>query len=230
MKKKELIKKIKILGPWFQTIELEKGIITTDIYPTSKRGKRLNSGDIFWPQLRGILPLSLKNKKILELGPDAGLFCVRAALEGASVVGVDKDDKCIKQAEFIKKYFEEKYGKNLDVKYVRGKIEDIIDMRLGKFDIVLACAVLHCMVPRQKTVEKKRQRKIQLAKTLCKISDTIIIREKEKYITGRIEKSLYEDRRLDIFTNEFEKEGFEKILETKKHLNRIVVVYSKKDK
>lgn len=227
MNKKELVKKIKKLGPWFQTIELEKDIVTTSIYPTSKRGKRLNAGDLFWPQLRKILPLSLKGKRILELGPDAGLYCVRASLEGASVVGIDKDSHCFSQAKFIKKYFENKYDKILDVKYVQGNIEDIDVEKIGKFDIVIACAVLHCMVPRNKSVDIKQKRKKKLAKILCDITDTIIIREKEKYIKGKIEKELWEDRRLDIFTDEFEKNGFKKVKETKKYLNRIVVVYSK---
>jgi len=227
MNKKELTNEIKKIGPWFQTIELEKGIITTDIYPTSKRGKRLNAGDIFWPQLRKILPYSIKGLRILELGTDAGLYCVRAAMEGASVVGIDKDKQCLKQAEFIKKYFEDKFSKKIDVRYINGQIENLIDFKLGQFDILIACAVLHCMVPRDKSTKVKKQRKIKLAKTICDISDNILIREKEKYIKGKIEKELIEDRSMNVFIDEFKRNGFKKVVETKKYLNRIVIVYSK---
>jgi len=129
---------------WYQKIDLGEGIVTPG---------HSDCGDIAWRQLRDHLPKPLGGLRVLDLGCNAGAYCVRAALEGAEVVGVDCDQRWLDQAKFVKKSFEEKYQTNLKITFIKELIENVSD--IGIFDIVIASGVLyHIRYPMDKLAEQ----------------------------------------------------------------------------
>jgi len=86
---------------------------------------------------------SFKNKRVLDLGCNAGLYSVMAAIEGASVVGVERKGRYYKQSLFIKEFFENKTKKSLDINFIYKNIVDIDFSSIGKFDYVFVMAVIY---------------------------------------------------------------------------------------
>ena len=123
------------IGPkWYQTMDLGDGLLA--------QGYR-DSGDFIWPRIRALLPKNIKGKRILDIGCNAGVFCIRAAQEGAEVVGIDHDVKYLAQAKFLKQYFDELDGE-LPITYINANIE-LIDIKkdFGLFDYVFGMAVIY---------------------------------------------------------------------------------------
>lgn len=135
---------------WYQTIEFEPGIVA--------RGYD-HCGDPVWPAIRNLLPVDLRGLRILDLGCNAGIFCVRAALEGASCVGVDSNcwkgrAKYLQQAEFVKSYFEDKAGHPLDIKFIQAHLDDYVSQKLEPFDYCLAIASIYYSEDSEYVVER----------------------------------------------------------------------------
>ena len=107
---------------WYQTIEF-----TLDV---SSRGCKW-CGDPAWQNIKKFLPSSLEGKRVLDLGCNAGIFCVRSALLGADeCIGVDcndwrKDANYLEQAEFVKEFFEKKHNRKMNIRYIEGRMEDV---------------------------------------------------------------------------------------------------------
>lgn len=123
---------------WYQTIDFEDGV--------SSSGYAW-CGDPLWPSIKEYTG-SLYGKRVLDLGSNAGIFCVRAALEGAECIGIEFDlwkpeDHYAEQADFVKGYFESKEGRTLPIKYLKGKMEDILDRDLSHFDWCFAIASIY---------------------------------------------------------------------------------------
>lgn len=125
---------------WYQLIEFEAGVSTPGYD---------DAGDPIWKVIQPHLP-NLKGKRILDLGSNAGLHCVRATLAGASeAVGVDAGSKWEQevfhdQAAFVRSYFEKKHGGILPIKYIWRRIEDyLLNEDVTWFDVVLAFGILY---------------------------------------------------------------------------------------
>lgn len=125
----ELRRQVNKLAPWYQAINLG-GVWTRRSGPSS-----LDT----WRSLRRLLPSSLEGCRILDLGCNAGLFCIEAGREGAIVVGLDRSAHFIKQALFIRKCL----GAHLSIQYRRCDLATVDFLRWGRFDCVLALSVLH---------------------------------------------------------------------------------------
>lgn len=132
MNKEELQKKIKELGPWYQRFEMD-GIWTTN---------RKSSGSGLWNQIKSALPEDLSNQRILDLGCNAGYHTCCLAIEAAKVVGINIDNRNRQQAEFVREYFENKYGL-LDIDFIWKDILEVDFDELGYFDYVIASAILY---------------------------------------------------------------------------------------
>jgi len=139
------------------------------------------SGEFAWNYIKQLLPESLEGKRILDLGSNAGLFCIRCAQMGATeAIGVERDPKHLKQCDFVKEYF----GVS-NVKFIRGNLESLPSMNLGKFDIILAIAVLY-WVGRSGATGKshydKKYRDIELKfiQYITTISNAVIVRARGK--------------------------------------------------
>jgi 2-polyprenyl-3-methyl-5-hydroxy-6-metoxy-1,4-benzoquinol methylase len=159
---KELKNNIEALGnndkwKWYQIVDFENGVFS----PGQK-----GSGDQMWKIIRNYFPKSLDKIKILDIGCNSGIICVRASLEGASCVGVDEHEVFMRQAEFVKKYFEEKYNRVLDVTYIKDDVMNVLD-RLPNFDFVLGMSVFY-YIPENKQVE--------FIEKICKKTNNVIAR------------------------------------------------------
>lgn len=134
MDKKYIEGKIKELGEWYQRIDLD-GVLTTE---------RKISDDSVWNDVKSILPNNIEGLKFLDLGCNSGFYSFMLAINGAKeVIGVDINDDCIKQAEFLKEYYEDKYGKKLNVSISNKNISDIDFDSIKKFDCILALSILY---------------------------------------------------------------------------------------
>ena len=167
---------------WYQTIEFEDGI--------KSKGCEW-CGDPAWSNIVKFLPDSLEGKSVLDLGCNAGLFCVRSALMGAeTVVGIDYTGwrpnwDFEEQQVFVRQYFEQKVGRKLPIIYLSGKMEEILQSQdLGHFDYVFGIASLYYTEDPEGTVE-----------AISRITNTAIIR-------------LRDENRIAQFTKLFKKYGF----------------------
>jgi len=179
---KEELKKFVGGHSWYQTIQFEEDV--------KAKGCRW-CGEPAWENIVKFLPESLEGMRVLDLGCNAGLFCVKASLMGAKeVIGIDwkgwrPNNNYIEQAAFVKEYFEQKHNKKLNIKYISGKMEEVLLERdLGEFDYVFAIASIYYTKKREVLVEK-----------ISKISENVIVRLRD---TGPISK----------FTKLFIKHGF----------------------
>ena len=120
---------------WYQIIDI-------DGTPTNgKPGK----GDVetTWKNVKTLLPDNLNGKRILDLGCNAGMYCVNSILMGAKeAVGIESVEKYYKQALFIKEHMARKHNMKMNIKYIHGKTEDHIK-DLDKFDIIFAFSILY---------------------------------------------------------------------------------------
>jgi GT2 family glycosyltransferase/SAM-dependent methyltransferase len=84
-----------------------------------------------------LLNEDFRGKRILDLGCNVGFFSLNIALYAKEVVGIDHDQIAINKArELAKKY------KIKNVDFICDKITPELLDRLGKFDVVLALAIL----------------------------------------------------------------------------------------
>ena len=157
---------------WYQTIEFEDGI-------TSKGCDWC--GDPAWSNIVKFLPESLEGMRILDLGCNAGIFCVRSALMGAKeVIGIDYEGwrpkwDFVEQQVFVKEYHEQKHNRKLPIIYLPGKMDEVLKTQdLGRFDYVYGIASLYYTDDPGGTVE-----------SISKISDKAIVRLRDVNIIKR---------------------------------------------
>lgn len=133
---KETINK---LGQWYQNI---------NIYGNLTVGKKGQYSSVVpvqnvFKNIKTFIPASLKGKRVLDLGCNAGFHSLNMALMGAEVIGVESSDIFYNQALFLKQYYDEINKQNLNVTYIQKNISDINFKELGKFDYVLALAIIY---------------------------------------------------------------------------------------
>lgn len=92
--KAEILKCIKKLGPWFQNLHLPGGIQTAPDhwlgdFPTFK-----------WNELADSIPEDLTGWRCLEIGCNAGFYTFELAKRGATVTGIDCDERYLAQAQW----------------------------------------------------------------------------------------------------------------------------------
>lgn len=124
------------LGEWYQVINID-GKLT----PGARGGKACVEKT--WKGAKRFLPETLKGMRILDIGCNAGMYCVYSSLMGAEeAVGIEMQDFCFRQALFVKDHMEKKYNKKMNIRYIHGRIEDHIKEMKG-FDIVYAFSIFH---------------------------------------------------------------------------------------
>jgi len=120
---------------WYQIIDIN-GKLTNGM---------VGKGDVetTWKNIKKLLPETLDNMRILDLGCNAGMYCVKSILMGAKeAIGIEFNDEYFKQALFIKKYMDNKFNTNMNIHYIHGRIQNHIE-RLGIFDIIFAFSILY---------------------------------------------------------------------------------------
>lgn len=186
------MKEIKDFNPWYQKIDFGNGVFSP--------GRR-ECGEVVWKGIvKYLLPPTLEDMKILDLGCNAGLFCVRSALLGASATGIEKSEHWYRQALFVRGYFEKLYRKKLDVTYLCGDVQKVIGGLSGEFDLVFAISVLYYM----------REGEEKFIDKLCSLTDWVIC----GYRKGQREKQFsqffaergfdrYSDLMVDVKTGRY---------------------------
>ncbi len=100
MKRNDLIKKIKKLGPWFHNVEVEDGVFTRQINP-SPGPQPINHPAQRWACLEPHLPSSMNGLNVLDVGSADGFFSVEFAKRGATVLAVDSWKEMIDRVDFL---------------------------------------------------------------------------------------------------------------------------------
>jgi cyclopropane fatty-acyl-phospholipid synthase-like methyltransferase len=179
MNDQKLQNKINQLKPWYQGIKLNDKL-------SIKSDHSKWSGDFSWNYIFQIIKdsgFSLKNKRVLDLGSNAGLFSIRSAQAGAQeVVGVELDSRHILQSKFIHDFFSEQDGKNYNVSFRQGTCENIVNEKLGHFDLTLAISVLYHvgLNGTKHYTDKHLSQQESFIKKLCGMSDNVIVRTRNK--------------------------------------------------
>lgn len=120
------------LGPWFHNIHLPDGTQTAPGHP-------LGDFPAFkWRQIAAHLPADLSGWRVLDIGCNAGFYCIELAKRGAQVTGLDVDAHFLRQAEWVATVFQ---------------LEDRITLRQGQvydlarsketFDLILFMGVFY---------------------------------------------------------------------------------------
>lgn len=135
MDKKYIESVVKKYRKWYQRMDLD-GVITNLGFA--------GGGDFVWEKIKTFLPDSLEGKRILDVGCSAGYYCVQASLLGAKdVIGIEILKRDFEEALFVKEFFEDKYKRELNINYINSDISDLDVKSFGKFDYILAIAVLY---------------------------------------------------------------------------------------
>ncbi len=142
-----LVDEINRLRSWYQPVDFGYGLRTpaTDKTGASFRKSSLDRGIAKWREfIEPNLPFSLKGKRVLDIGCNAGLFINEVAQRGArEVVGVEKDDHYFEQAQFVAKTFSKLHDRRYPVRIYQGPMEDFNYEGLGYFDLALMLLVIY---------------------------------------------------------------------------------------
>ena len=123
--------RIEELGPWFHNLHLPGGLETCPDQPF---------GDfpaLKWRHLAGVIPRDLRDRRILDIGCNAGFYSLELARRGASVVAIDSNPHYLRQARWA-----------AGVLSLTPRIEfrqmDVYELESGeRFDIVLFMGVFY---------------------------------------------------------------------------------------
>jgi len=166
----KLKEEIHRLRPWYQNVKFN-----SDISAVSSHSEL--SGEYAWNYIKKLLP-DLNEKRVLDLGSNAGLFCIRCSQAGAKeVIGIEKENKHLRQCKFLKKYFDTK-----NVEFINTNLENLPKMDIGKFDLILAIAVLYWVGrPVKKTKGSHydlqyRDKEKKFIDHIVTLTDTLIVR------------------------------------------------------
>ncbi|HET6398728.1 MAG TPA: DUF1698 domain-containing protein, partial [Candidatus Thermoplasmatota archaeon] len=123
---------IDALGPWLQDVRLPDGTRTAPRHPLGAWPQRL------WDGFRHRIPDDLTGLRVLDVGCNAGYYCVELARRGATVVGLEPSPRYLAQAGFVVR----QWGLEGRVELRRGQVYDLA--RGGEaFDLVLFLGVFY---------------------------------------------------------------------------------------
>lgn len=173
MTKDYIRSKIIELGPWYQRINLD------DIYTCKKRDVNQT-----WKTINDNFYIHFKNSRILDLGCNAGYYSVMSCINGASVIGVEAFEKAYNQALFIKKYYEAKLEKQLDITYIHKDISDLNFESFGKFDYIFALAILYHIgnFKYGKGTKESLNEQERILEILTNLSNNFLVRARERKV------------------------------------------------
>lgn len=134
MRKQKIPKELQKLVPFFHDIDLGNGFNTApEIY------RMRGAINMFFPPLLKLFGGTFNGLRILDVGCNCGGFSFEASKYGAKeVIGVDTDERNIKQANAIKKYLDVK-----NIKFLKMSAEEINEKNLRKFDLTILAGILY---------------------------------------------------------------------------------------
>jgi len=122
----------KALGPWFHNLHLPDG---TQTCPNHWLG---DFPSFKWEQLGPHLPRDLSGWSCLDIGCNAGFYTFELAKRGATVLGIDLDDRYLRQAKWAATQF----GMQDHVHFERMQVYELA-RRNERFDLILFMGVLY---------------------------------------------------------------------------------------
>jgi tRNA (mo5U34)-methyltransferase len=126
----EVARRISELGEWFHNIDLN-GV------PTAPDHFLGDFPRVKWKQIAARIPQDLSGATVLDVGCNAGFYCLELKKRGASrVVGVDVDDHYLLQARFAASVL------HLEIEFEKCSVYDV-DRITGQFDYVLFMGVFY---------------------------------------------------------------------------------------
>jgi len=175
------------------------------------------SGPRLWKDIRSMLPKSIKGKKILDIGCNAGFHSIHAAIEGAKVTGVEIYPMYYAQSLFAKEFYEEKHGK-LKLQLLNERIEYVDFNKHGPFDYVFALSILYHVGKKihKRDAIKMQKEETETIKKLTKISNNILVRAKGTLNMGVVH-----------YDNKFIMFGFQRVKMLSQG-KRVLVLYRRK--
>lgn len=202
----DIYEKIAEVGPWYQRVNLD-GEWTTD---------NMLTGEHIWPFIRDCLPENLSGMLVMDIGANACYYSCMLALEGVNVISIEPNPLYYKQAQFLKKYYEEKHQKELSVTILKKSISDI-DLSEYKFDFVLALSILY-FVGRQfgeKYSDAALKEMKRVVKELTQTTNKVVVRTRNKVYYSSVA----------YYTSVFEEFGFS--LLKRVDMKRPITLYGK---
>jgi tRNA (mo5U34)-methyltransferase len=147
----ETARRVSELGDWFHNLDLN-GVATAPAHFLGDFPR------IKWHQIEAEIPENLVGATVLDIGCNAGFYCLEMKKRGASrVVGVDVDDRYLSQARFAASVL------GMDIEFVKCSVYNVQEIP-GQFDYVLFMGVFyHLRYPLyalDNIVKKVRQRLI----------------------------------------------------------------------
>jgi len=176
--------------------ELERFVLSRSWYQSINFSDKITSrgcqwcGDPAWINIVKLLPENLNGMSVLDLGCNAGIFCVRSALMGADyVVGIDYPGwrphwDFEEQRVFVKSYFEQLYNIILPIHYISGRMEEVLKRLKRKFNYIFGIASLYYTSDPDSVVMD-----------ISRLADKVIIRVRD-------------NNRVELFTSLFKKYGY----------------------
>lgn len=126
--RESLVALVESFSYWYQCIYLGRGVYTLHAPTLHNR---------VWQQLEPMLPNGLANASVLDVGTNAGYFCIQAKLKGAGkVIGIDNTEVFLRQAEACRAVW------GLDIEY-RQLDADQIHLLDQCFDVVVFTGILY---------------------------------------------------------------------------------------
>lgn len=122
-------------GKWYQAVEVLPDVWT---HPCNQQKEKK-----FIEAIRSELPYGLEGFNVFDLGCNSGLYSFEAARQGAKkVIGLDKRDYAIEQAEFVQKIWRVTNPPSGIVQFSCGNVFENYKM-LDGMDILFAACVLY---------------------------------------------------------------------------------------
>lgn len=140
--KKYLENKIIKIGPWYQTFNF-KNILKIYAHDKNKnkispfsKDRGLKKWEIF---IEPYLPIDFKDKRILEIGTNAGLYLFNSIIKKKAkfCLGIEPNKKYLKQAKFIKEIYELIGYHNLPIEFYLQNMENLDFNLMPNFDICM---------------------------------------------------------------------------------------------
>lgn len=127
----ELIAFVKSFPYWYQRIYLGHGVYTLDTHGIKAHHETV------WQRFERILPTDLRGASVLDVGCNAGYFCIETKQRGAGrVLGIEFWGDFLRQAQAIAQIW------NLDIEYRSLDAYDLPSIQ-EKFDLVVFTGILY---------------------------------------------------------------------------------------
>ena len=125
-------REIESLGPWFHNLHLPDG---TQTCPDHWLG---DFPAFKWRQLARHLPQDLRGWSCLDIGCNAGFYTFELASRGAEVLGIDIDERYLRQAQWAA----DEFGLSSRVRFEHMQVYDLV-RRPQSFDLILFMGVFY---------------------------------------------------------------------------------------